>query len=227
MGNSNTNERKEIDYDTLVSELKNEKVYIMYGFGDKSMFADLDALRNRIKKIAEKCSNSVFLYFGDVVNENKPDIGYAYQLLQEYNPTIRLYMIQISIAKNWGVSNKLNISRIFWHDGHLDKYTDNEGKELCVYGGYNQNTDQPCSNTKIWTKLIKSGIKIRKAFILGGGPITAKEIRLMIALKVSICFYPFRRKFIGDGKTLVPDKPTKEEAYGDTYIYVFNGINDV
>jgi hypothetical protein len=227
MGNSqNINAQKVVDFNELVQDLKQKNVYIIYGFGDKSMFRDIDLLKDRVKKIAEKVrKNSVFLYFGDVVNEQKPDVGYVYKLLQEYNPSIELYMIQIDMAKSWGISKDLRVSKVFWHKDYLTNVVDKDGKEYCKYGGFNPETDEPCSNTKIWVDLVKAGVKIRRAYILGGGPLTAKEMRLLIALRIRICFYPFRRRYLGDGKTPVPDKPTKEEAYGDTNIYIFNNIN--
>jgi hypothetical protein len=75
--------------------------------------------------------------------------------------------------------------------------------------------------------MVKDGVRIKRAFILGGGKITLEEMRLLISLRIPICFYPFERKYSGDAKNTkkdIPDDTTIEERYGDTSIYIFDQI---
>ena len=134
-------------------------------------------------------------------------------------------MIQIDKAKNYGISHLLNVSSVLWHSDYQEKKI--ADRVHCRYGGFDPDTGIPCSNTKIWRDMVKDGVKIRRAYILGGGQITLEEMRLMIALRIPICFYPFERKYAGDAKTTkipIPDDATMFQRYGDTSIYIFDKI---
>lgn len=118
-------------------------------------------------------------------------------------------MIQIEEAKSWGVPDF--VDSVYWHKNYTEK---------CKWGGLD--SGKPCSNTKIWYDLIKGGANFKKAFVLGGGPITEEETRLLLSLNCPVELIQMERKFLGDGKTPVsPNETDKEKRYGALHIYNF------
>lgn len=189
-----------------------KRVYAMFGFGDKSQFADMSALMSVIEEIAEKVPrNATFLYFGDTPKADAPDVGYAFELLVRERPDIKLNLIQISAAKSWGLPPTLvdNIASELWHDD----FADGPNK----WGGVDA-TGNPQSNTKVWFDLARRRkIHIMHAWFLGGGDISVTEMLLMFDLDVPVSYAPLRRKFAGDKTTLVTDSSTVDETYGPVF----------
>lgn len=226
MGQQSSNQRREVDFNTAVKELSGRKVYMLLGFGNNSLYKNVNSLEAQVEKIAKKIKkDSIFLYFGDVVNPNSPDIGYAFSLLQKHNPTIKIFMIQIDAAKGWGISPLLNVSGVLWHSDYIKGGKIINGRKYCEWGGFDPDTNKPCSNTKIWYDLAKAGVRIKRAYVLGGGLITLDEMKLLISMRIPICFFAFERKYRDDAKTtktLIPDDASIQDRYGPTHIYVFD-----
>ena len=119
-------------------------------------------------------------------------------------------MIQIKAAKNWGVQPFVN--HVYWHKTPINV------KGETIWGGVDEN-GSPLSNTKIWYDLHNKNkdINISKVFILGGGPITLEEFRLIKSLNIPFQYYPVERKYNGDGETLITANDDIKIKKGDTY----------
>ena len=154
-------------------------VRMMFGNGDKQFFKDVNELEKNIKDRSRYIpKNSVFLYFGDVANRNKPDIGYAFQYLSSIRPDIKIIMIQIREMEKYGVPGFVNTGYYFH----------NEFDEKHKWGGFEDvnNKYKVYSNTKQWLKLYfllhKLGKKrsIELVDVYGtGGNITKQELKLV------------------------------------------------
>jgi hypothetical protein len=168
-------------YITNLEEKKGENVSVrmMTGNGDKQYFKDVNELEKNIKDrsiyIPKK---SVFLYFGDVANREKPDIGYAFQYLAKIRPDINIIMIQIKEMEKYGVPNFVNTGYYF-HNNFDEKHK---------WGGFEKINGKykVYSNTKQWLKLYfllhKLGKKrsIEVVDVYGtGGNITKQELNLI------------------------------------------------
>lgn len=144
----------------------------MLGNGDKKQYKDISELKISVKSIASRQPKStVFLYFGDVSNKDKPDIGYAYELLSKIRPDIKIIMIQIDEMKKYGIPNFVN-GGVFFHNNFDEKNK---------WGGFEKINGKykAYSNTKQWLKL-DTIFGIDHVFVLGeGGPITKQEINLI------------------------------------------------
>ncbi len=183
----------EVSLAEFAERVKAHPLYMILGHGAKNQFKCLPDLRGTVKEISDAVpKNAAFLYFGDAPNKDAPDIGYAFELLHEYNPDIAIFMIQISEAKDWGIPKFVKC--VFWHSDYT---------ATCKWGGIDPATRLPGSNTKQWHTLVyRHGMRIEKAFTLGGGPITADEVGLLRVMGVPIQGYRMQRKYAGDGKTL-------------------------
>tara|TARA_B100000161_G_C33468421_1_gene376832 strand:+ start:279 stop:875 length:597 start_codon:yes stop_codon:yes gene_type:complete len=193
-----------LTFNELIKELKGDNIYMLIGNGSKNQFRYLSDLKKVLKKILKNIpKKSNFLYFGDGANKKKPDVGYAFQLISEMRPDIKIYMIQISEAKSWGVPKF--VKNVYWH---------NDYTKQCKWGGiYN---GKPCSNTKKWLSVNKR-TKINKVFILGGGKITLDEFTLIKKANIDYEYFDIERRYLGDGKTKVKDNNTKANKIGITY----------
>jgi len=196
----------EINFSTMKNMLSNELVYIIIGNGTKNQFRDLRKIKGVLNKILKGIPlNSNILYFGDNPDKKNPDIGYIFQLISEVRKDIKIYMIQIKAAKEWGMPKFVDC--VYWHNDYTDE---------CKWGGVING--KPCSNSKQWLKLHKS-IKngITKVFILGGGKITLDEYNHLIKKNNIDCeYFPVERKYKGDGITKVTDKDTIKDKVGIT-----------
>lgn len=210
----------ELTYNKLISKLhENNNLFMFIGHGTKNQFRYINDLKSVLKTILEKIpKNSAVLYFGDSPDSKKPDIGYAFKLINNYRPDIDIYMIQISEAKNWGTPDF--VKGVYWHNNYTQK---------CKWGGFDEKTKTPCSNTKVWLSIAKK-ISISAIFVLGGGQITLDEVKAVKKIKATthiqhtpqIIYVPIERRFKGDGKTRVSDSDTKSTRIGITYDYFKN-----
>ena len=189
----------------------------MLGHGSKNQIKNVKKVDKIIRDIVyELPKKSVFLYFGDVVNEKKPDIGYVFSVLAKYgkknNKNIKIVMIQIDGAKEWGTPDFVN--NVYWHK----QWIDGEYK----WGGVKPIPDkkgEPQSNTKVWFDLMNN---IKKIYVLGGGPITKDEVFLAQNNGVDIEYKQLERKYKGDGITNVLSTDNSEDMYGIMHEYFGN-----
>jgi hypothetical protein len=194
-----------VNFNFLLKKLKsiNTKIYMLIGNGSKNQFRYIADLKNVLKKILKNIpKNSCFLYFGDGINKKKPDIGYAFKLINEFRPDINIFMIQIAEAKSWGVPKF--VKEVYWHKDYNTQ---------CKWGGILNG--KPCSNTKKWVN-IHNRIGIEKVFILGGGKITIDEYKLIKKLKINYEYFKIERRFLGDGKTKINNNNTISDKIGIT-----------
>ena len=189
----------------LINKIKDHKIYMFIGNGSKNQFKTLTETNNNLKKVLKKIpKNSALLYFGDSPNKKKPDVGYLFEKTHQLRPDIKIFMIQISYAKNWGVPSF--VTDVYWHNDYTKKQ---------MWGGLNKNKD-PVSNTKKWINLNKK-INIKKIFAFGGGPITIDEIKLAKKYNIPVDIIKIQRRYKGDGKTQIKSNDTPQEKYGLTY----------
>jgi len=198
---------KELSFNELAQKTKEKDVYMLIGHGSKNQFKSISKVKTIIKNIMKTWNNnSVLLYFGDAPNINKPDVGILFQMIHELNKDIEIYMIQIAIAKDWGVPSF--VSGVYWHNDFTKK---------CQWGGLDSNKE-PCSNTKKWVSLnrrINGGIK--RVYIFGGGNITLDEYRLIKKNNIQYEYFPVERKYLGDGATKIGNNSSLKEKIGVTY----------
>ena len=167
----------------------NLKVNMMFGNGDKKQYKDINELKKSIKDATRnlRMEKQVFIYFGDVPNEEKPDIGYAFKYLSELYPNVTIIMIQIKEMEKYGVPEFVN-GGVFFHSDYDEKNK---------WGGFKKDENgkyQVYSNTKQWLKLhwllyekrfmeYDEGKEIRgisNCFVFGeGGDITKQELELI------------------------------------------------
>ena len=197
----------ELNFNQLADKTKNKNVYMLIGHGSKNQFKSESKMKTTITNIIKHWNdNSVVLYFGDAPNIDKPDVGLLFQMIYELNKNIKIYMIQISVAKSWGVPEF--VSGVYWHNDYTKK---------CQWGGINEN-NEPCSNTKKWVSLnkrINGGIKM--VYIFGGGNITLDEYTLIKKNNIPFQYFPLERKYKGDGVTKVVGSDSPKEKIGITY----------
>ena len=99
------------------------------GNGTKNQFKTLTEMGIKLKKVLKQIpKNSVLLYFGDSPNKKKPDVGYLFEKTHQLRPDIKIYMIQISYAKNWGMPSF--VTDVYWHNDFPKKQ---------MWGGINKN----------------------------------------------------------------------------------------
>lgn len=180
------------------------KLFTMFGHGSKNQFRYMRDLKRTVKDVLKSVpQGSAFLYYGDAVNKNKPDMGYAFQLISDMRKDVDIYMIQVKKAEKYGVPSF--VKAVYWHTDYTEE---------CVWGGLYRG--KPCSNTKKWVQIHKA-IGIERAFILGGGQITLDEYSIMKKMEMNYDYYPIERRYLGDGATKVKDVDSKSKRVGVTY----------
>jgi len=189
----------------LLKNVKGKNIYMFIGNGSKNQFKTLLETEQKLKQVLKSIpKNAVLLYFGDGANRKKPDVGYLFQKTHQLRPDIKIFMIQIKHAQNWGVPSF--VTDVYWHNDYTKKQ---------MWGGINKNKE-PVSNTKKWVNLHKKH-PIEKIFAFGGGPITLDEIKLANKENIPVQLIKIKRRYKGDGKTLIKPNDTNQEKYGITY----------
>lgn len=189
----------------LLKNVKGKNIYMFIGNGSKNQFKTLRETEQKLKQVLKTIpKNAVLLYFGDGANRKKPDVGYLFQKTHQLRPDIKIFMIQIKYAQNWGVPSF--VTDVYWHNDYTKKQ---------MWGGVNKNKE-PVSNTKKWISLHKKH-PIEKIFAFGGGPITLEEIKLAKKENIPVQLIKIHRRYKGDGKTPIKSTDTNQEKYGITY----------
>lgn len=205
-------------FDKMVRKMKSihKNIYMIVGGASSQQYRNLNSIKKTVKKIADKIpEGSIILYFGDPSNKKKPDIGYAFGLLMGHkkDKNWNVLMIQIEYAKTWYNFKEEHkyIDYVFWHN-------DVSPKVKNKWAAYDENGDLH-SNTKKWVELHQK-YPFTKMYVIGGGPITLKELILANKHDISYEYFKEERKYNGDGKTLVTNKMTCNERYGPVYEYL-------
>lgn len=186
----------------LKKYLKNKKIYIFLGNSKTEQYASLTELNNAIKTIAKNIEkNAIIFYFGEIPDYDNLDIGYV-------------------IKELYNKRNDLEI--IFINHTDIDYYPDFVSKLFILdikttkKRGVNNNTKKPLGTTKFWADINKT-TKIDKIYILGGDFITIDEYKLSQELEIETEYFPVKRKFNSDGKTIIKKNASTSEKVGPTY----------
>ena len=176
-----------------------ENIYMIIGNGSKNQFHSWSSIKTIINKqiLHEIPKNATLLYFGDVPNPNKPDIGLVFPYIKQKRSDILIHMIQIKDMEQYGIPDFVSSHYFHKHD---------------KFGGIENG--KPISNTREWVKL-KDNIK--KVFILGGGEITLQEFSLLKEYNIPYKYFKVWRKFIGDSITKIKTDDNLENKIGITY----------
>jgi NAD kinase len=195
-------EIENLELKELKKYLKNKKVYIMLGNTNKEQYASASDVKNTIKTLAKTIEkNSIFLYFGEVMHEDNLDIGYAINELQIRRSDLEFILIKHE--ENDYVPEF--VSKLFCFEIKTTKKR-----------GLNSNTKKPLGTTKFWFDINKT-TKIEKIFILGGDNVVLEEYKLAKELEIPCDYFPVKRKFNEDGKTIIKKNAPISEKVGPTY----------
>ena len=201
---------QEINYKDLKKYIKHKDIYMILGHDINNQFSNLVELNKVIKKINKLIKkNSILLYFGDISDIDNPNIGLVFDELYVKRDDIEIIMIQIDKDKEIDIELSDFVSKVMWHN----KYP---RTKKTIYNGIINN--KPVSNTLIWYELAQIE-KFKNIFVLGGNNLTIDEINLANTLEIPYIYYPLKRKYLGDGKTLVSKKLSFEDKIGPTHLF--------
>tara|TARA_Y100000389_G_scaffold94032_1_gene90679 strand:+ start:639 stop:1259 length:621 start_codon:yes stop_codon:yes gene_type:complete len=191
------------DLKLLKKYIKNKKLYLVFGNDYLQQYASLTELNNTIKKMSKEISkDSIIFYFGEKSDIDNPDIGYVMEEL--YNRRNDLDFIMIEQEKNESYPKFIN--KVFKLDIKTTKKR-----------GVNNNNKKPLGITKFWTDINKS-TEIDTIYILGGNEIIMEEMELIKELDINYKYYPLKRKFNNDGKTIIKKSASINDKVGPTFI---------
>jgi len=198
---------KEIEIETfelkeLKKYLKNKYVYMFLGNSKKEQYYSLTELNNFIKVVSKKLEkNSIVFYFGELPDQENLDIGYVIQELSTRRPDLEIILINYTEIEHYPNF----VSKLFKLNIKTTKKR-----------GLNSNTNKPLGTTKFWFDINKTN-KIHKIYILGGDNVVLEEYKLSKELEIDTEYFPIKRKFNDDGKTIIKKNAPIYEKIGPTY----------
>ena len=196
------NEIETCELKDLKKYLKNKKIYMFLGNSKKEQYSSLTELSIYIKSISKKLEkNSTVFYFGELPDQDNLDIGYVIKELSVRRNDLEIILINHTDIQDYPSF----VSKIFKLDIKTTKKK-----------GLNSNTKKPLGTTKFWFDINKT-IKIEKIFILGGDNVVLDEYRLSKELEINTEYFPAKRKFNDDGKTVIKKNAPISEKVGPTY----------
>lgn len=199
----------ELDLKSLKKYVKSKKTFMILGNGKNNQYSSISELNKVITQISRDLEKeSILLYFGDISDKDNLDIGYVFTELTNKRKDIEIIMIQnINIKDNNEYILPDFVSKVLWHTNNTK---DNKLR------GVNKN-NKPIGSTKTWLN-IHNYSNINSIYILGGGNTTLEEFNLAKSENIKIKYYPLKRKFLGDGKTLVKKNAINNDKIGVTSI---------
>jgi len=196
------NEIETLELKDLKKYHKNKKIYMFLGNSKKEQYSSTTELSNTIKSISKKIEkNAIVFYFGEEPDVDNLDIGFVINELSVRREDLEIILINHNDMQEYPVF----VSKIY----NLDIKTTKKR-------GLNSNTDKPLGTTKFWFDINKT-IKIEKIFILGGDSVVFDEYNLAKELEITTEYFPIKRKFNDDGKTIVKKNAPISEKVGPTY----------
>lgn len=186
----------------LKKYLKNKKIYMFLGNSKTEQYASLTELNNVIKTISKNIEkNAIVFYFGEIPDDDNLDIGYVINELYKRRNDLEIILINHTEIDDYPDF----VSKLFILDIKTTKKK-----------GVNNNTGKPLGTTKFWCDINKT-TKIEKIYILGGDFITIDEYKLSQELEIETEYFPVKRKFNSDGKTIIKKNAPTSEKVGPTY----------
>ena len=197
------------DLKLLKKYIKNKKIHFIFGNDNLQQYASLTELNNTIKKMSKEFTkDSIVFYFGEKSDIDNPDIGYVMEEL--YNRRNDLDFIMIEQEQTECYPKFIN--KVFKLDIKTTKKR-----------GVNNNTKKPLGITKFWIDINKS-TEIDTIYILGGNEIIMEEMELIKEMEINYKYYPLKRKFNNDGKTIIKKSASVSDKVGPTF--VLNNTDD-
>ena len=191
------------DLKLLKKYIKNKKLYLVFGNDYLQQYASLTELNNTIKKLSKEfIKDSIVFYFGEKSDIDNPDIGYVMEEL--YNRRNDLDFIMIEHEQTECYPKFIN--KVFKLDIKTTKKR-----------GVNNNTKKPLGLTKFWIDINKT-TEIDTIYILGGNEIIMEEMELIKEMEINYKYYPLKRKFNNDGKTIIKKSASVSDKIGPTFI---------
>lgn len=196
------NEIETLELKDLKKYLKNKKIYMFLGNSKKEQYSSTTELSNTIKSISKKLEkNAIVFYFGEEPDVDNLDIGFVINELSVRREDLEIILINHNDIQEYPVF----VSKIY----NLDIKTTKKR-------GLNSNTDKPLGTTKFWFDINKTS-KIEKIFILGGDSVVFDEYNLATELEITTEYFPIKRKFNEDGKSIIKKNAPISEKVGPTY----------
>lgn len=186
----------------LKKYLKNKNIYMFLGNSKKEQYLSTKELSNTIKSISKKIEkNAIVFYFGEEPDTDNLDIGYVINDLSTSRTDLEIILINHNDMQSYPDF----VSKILKLDIKTTKKK-----------GLNSNTNKPLGTTKFWFDINKT-TKIKKIFILGGDNVVLDEYKLAKELNITTEYFPIKRKFNDDGKTIIKKNAPISEKVGPTY----------
>ena len=151
--------------------------------------------------------NAILLHFGELHKEGQLDLGYIFKEIANKRKDIEIISILQSELKEQ-IDIPEYVSKILWHNNYHNK-----NKEKTRGISINNGTKKPVAGTKIWYELNKTK-QITRIYLIGGSEYYYEEYNLAKDLDIEIEFYPIKRKYKGDGATLIKKNGSREDKYG-------------
>jgi hypothetical protein len=196
------NEIETLELKDLKKYLKNKKIYMFLGNSKKEQYSSTTELSNTIKSISKKLEkNAIVFYFGEEPDVDNLDIGFVINELSVRREDLEIILINHNDMQDYPIF----VSKIY-----------NLNIKTTKKRGLNSNTDKPLGTTKFWFDINKT-TKIEKIFILGGDSVVFDEYNLATELEITTEYFPIKRKFNEDGKSIIKKNAPISEKVGPTY----------
>jgi hypothetical protein len=196
------NEIETLELKDLKKYLKNKKIYMFLGNSKKEQYSSTTELSNTIKSISKKLEkNAIVFYFGEEPDVDNLDIGFVINELSVRREDLEIILINHNDMQDYPIF----VSKIY-----------NLNIKTTKKRGLNSNTDKPLGTTKFWFDINKT-TKIEKIFILGGDSVVFDEYNLATELEITTEYFPIKRKFNEDGKSIIKKNAPIYEKVGPTY----------
>ena len=191
------------DLKLLKKYIKNKNIHFIFGNDHLQQYASLTELNNTIKKMSKEFSkDSIVFYFGEKSDIDNPDIGYIMEELYNRRNDLDFIMIEQETTESYPKF----INKVFKLDIKTSKKR-----------GVNNNTKKPLGLTKFWIDINKT-TEIDTIYILGGNEIIMEEMELIKEMEINYKYYPLKRKFNNDGKTIIKKSASLSDKVGPTFI---------
>ena len=199
-----------IDLKFFKKYIKDKEIIMFFGNNNLDQYNSATEVKNIIKYINKNMEkNAILLHFGELHKDGQLDLGYIFKEIASKRKDIEIISILQSELKEQ-INIPEYVSKVFWHNNY---YSKNKQKTRGI--SINNGTKKPVAGTKIWYELNKIK-QITRIYLIGGSEYYFEEYNLAKDLDIEIEYYPIKRKYKGDGITLIKKNASKEDKYGLT-----------